>query len=381
MLSCKCLMQPKLATRLNSHINSIDAVNYNRKELFRSSFGVTVGHGFFVQLTKALKYCTEILPSELSNSNVLDQYQLYVLIKLTACALNSIDKLHINLGAILNDKEELSDFLTSVERTTKRVTEITDEIELTKGGDYDDEFKSIWEGCNTTAKNIHFLILTFSSESDDTIVSKIDELVTVFENGDQRSSHIVFLKYLAMPSTLESICIASSTETVARLIRLFEVLAKKKTNKMIEHLSKLSQINLSLETLTLESTNPKFEYEEDELVAEAFMYAVAKRILIIVYSPYKLVVKAAIEGNTKKAEELEKQFEANTRHYNVVFDIISDCLVRIFTETTQATQACLKELLKVYTKGRVTDESIKENNNINMNKYLEFHTNLDYVVF
>ena len=56
-------------------------------------------------------------------------------------------------------------------------------------------------------------------------------------------------------------------------------------------------------------------------------------------------------------------------------------MIKIFTETTQVTQACLKELLKVYTKGKITDESIKEKNTAVINKYAEFHTYLDDAAF
>jgi GTPase involved in cell partitioning and DNA repair len=131
----------------------------------------------------------------------LDQYEFMVLISLLNGALKSIEILDISLSNVLQENEEYSTFMQTLNKTMKVISEITENIDSLRS----DEMISIWKEVEKYSKSLNFIILNLSSDSNTEIVNKINEMIEDLSNDKVKVAHSVFLKYLSMSTTLDSI--------------------------------------------------------------------------------------------------------------------------------------------------------------------------------
>lgn len=78
-----------------------------------------------------------------------------------------------------------------------------------------------------------------------------------------------------------------------------------------------------LRKLEYDGSPDAFEYNEFEKNSERFIYAVAKKVLIVIYSPYKAIVEEMEKEIKKRKEELELQVLQSMKHYNTVLNTVT----------------------------------------------------------
>ena len=208
-----------------------------RTQMFRSEFCVTISNKFFNQLTVALHSWNSIVEGRLTNDNINEQYQLYFLISLVMTALKSAERLGITLSSILQNQTEYKEFIESLEYLLSRVTDISESLSRFENDEGEEELKALWSQWGLIWRDIKFILLNTWSQSDDTLVSKLDEIIDNFEQSHFKLPNSVFLDYLTMTSTLDMICKDANSKILLKLLRMFELLWKHKTSKMIAHLS------------------------------------------------------------------------------------------------------------------------------------------------
>ena len=289
--------------------------------MYRSKFSTSVGFQFFKELTVSLKGFQSLLDGELNQENILDQYQFTILIELVSISLQIIKRLSITIKNILQDENEYKDFIEVLEGISTKISMISDNLGQFTNKPSELELVRIWQHWAISASTVRLELLSVASDSEDGLLSKIENMISSFEQDDFRSSHGVFLGYLANTSTLELISKSENFKSIfTKLLNLFEVLAKKKTSKIVLHIKSI-EFNKGYRNL---------EYDSFEEASEVFMRAIAQRVLVINYKPYAAISKARLDNNKKMEQEIMKQVSENRAYYSVVFNKISECVTKIF---------------------------------------------------
>jgi hypothetical protein len=172
-----------------------------RANIFEIEHSIKISRDYFVELEQSILHQLPLIDRDLSEDNILDQYEFMVLISLLNGALKSIEILDISLSNVLQENEEYSTFMQTLNKTMKVISEITENIDSLRS----DEMISIWKEVEKYSKSLNFIILNLSSDSNTEIVNKINEMIEDLSNDKVKVAHSVFLKYLSMSTTLDSI--------------------------------------------------------------------------------------------------------------------------------------------------------------------------------
>ena len=288
--------------------------------MFRSTFSTSVGLKFFKEITTSLKGFQDLLDGELNEENILDQYQFTILIELVSTSLQIIKILSININAIIQDTDDYEEFMKVLSSTSNKILAISDNLDQFEGKPSQDELVRIWEQCASLASTVQLELLSVSSDSEEGLLSQIDTMIASFKEEDFKPSYGVFLSYLSMISTLESITKSSDFKSIfMKLLELFNILADKKTSKIVLHLKHI-EFNKGYK---------KFEYDSFEEASEIYMRAIARRVLVLVYKPYAAISKAKSDENKKLEQELLKQVSENRAYFSFVFNKLADCEAKV----------------------------------------------------
>jgi hypothetical protein len=284
---------------------------------------------FFNEITVALKNFQGLFLNRLDESNILEQYQFCNIMNLVYTSIQTIERLSIGISSILQDKNDYNEFVETLENTLRQINSIADNLDNLRGRSKDDELLRVWQECGSISKNIQFSLLNFASDSNDSLFTKIEEMIVSFKKGEFNQSQSVFLKCLSMNSTLDSMCKGAKTkETIAMLLNLFEVLADKKTTKIISH----------LKSIPFDNELEEFTYDEFEETSEKFMRAIANKVLMMVACNLQKTTLATEENNKKKKEDLEKHLVENRSYYSVIFNKMTECSTKILEAAESATK-------------------------------------------
>lgn len=333
--------------------------------MFRSKFSTTVNLRFFLELTNALKNLLPIFDERPNEHNIIDQYLFTNLVNLVYVTLRVLERLELNLDSVLQSKTDHTEFLEILDRVLVNSAKISDNLQDFNDSPAKLELVRIWEKVGDLSRNIQFTLLNFASDSsDEGLIGKIDDMIEAFRNNDYKLSHGVFLKYLSMTSTLDTIGKSDDFKTTfAKILHLFEALAERKTDKIISHLKQIE----------FDQPFNQFTYDSFDESAEIFMKAIVKRVLIVIYSPCSALQKATSDANKKLQDELNQKINDNKNFYNVVFNKMTEQTSRIFLAAEHITKTISSKCEKLDSQQKSEN---KENAKDVQKIYDDFHSHL-----
>jgi hypothetical protein len=138
------------AGKIMEEIDKLDPNNtYDRLEkqgsLFRSEFSVCMSAQFFIELTKALEYFVDFLEGDMSEDNLLEQYQFYCLASLVKKSLETCERLEIPMKSMLKNEEDFEKFMKLIDVTVCKVADPGIAEGQFVSGNADEEMKCLWE--------------------------------------------------------------------------------------------------------------------------------------------------------------------------------------------------------------------------------------------
>jgi hypothetical protein len=156
----------------------------------------------------------------------------------------TLERLNISLTTVLENNDDYENFIKLVSMTISYVADPGLSADQFKGSDEDTnkEIESLWNEILLQCRTIQFLLLNFSSESNKDLISKIDDTIESLKQGDKKASISIFLRYLTLPDTLRRICTEDSKDLLDKLLEIFNVLADRKTHKLIALLGKSNSL-------------------------------------------------------------------------------------------------------------------------------------------
>ena len=135
-----------------------------------------------------------------------------------------------------------------------------------------------------------------------------------------------------------------------------------------------------IETLEYGKAWKHFNYNEFEGNAEKIIYAIAKKVLIVIYSPYKSIVDEMDKEIKKRKEELENKVMQSMNHFNTVINIISKWITQVFNQAYEIVNV-FNKTEKHYVSGKATDEKIISKNTEIKHKWEEFYDQLHNIIY
>jgi hypothetical protein len=340
-----------------------------------------MSYNFFVQITNLLEHYKNIIGKGNNPEDSLIYYQFFAVFKLTSCAVNAVVRLKLSFDNIIQNKGECALFFKNLDHAMNIITEIFSSISKPDEREFNEELYVIWNECNKIAQNVRFLLLGLSSESTgNTLDVKITEVINSLKEGSFTSSHAVFLKYLSLPSTMESVLSESNDEHKNFMVlELFDLLSDKKVTKIVKHLSKLLNYHF-VETIKWGQKSEEFEYEETEEIFEDFTYEVAKRVLVMVNSRHKAILDAVNQDNNVRKAILLAEVEENMKYFDFIVSTLSKCCTTIFNEASQVTTELSEAGKKEVTNKNQYLEENKEKNSKVMETYYKHQNQISDIM-
>ena len=103
--------------RVAEKINPQSAVGEDKFSIYRGSYSTTISSTFFNELLNAIEKSIPLfVKKEKKSSNILEQYNLYMLFILLRTSMMCLSKLNLNLSTVLGDKNDYDRFLKIIER-------------------------------------------------------------------------------------------------------------------------------------------------------------------------------------------------------------------------------------------------------------------------
>lgn len=173
----------------------------SRTNIFMAENSIRISRDYFIELEQSIRQLIPLLDGGITEANIFEQYEFMILISLLNGALKGIEILEISLCDVLQEKEEHSSFMQMLSKTMTMISDVTENI----GAFRSDEIVSIWKEVEKYSKSLNFIILNLSSDSNLEMINKINEMIDDLSNDKVKVSHSVFLKYLSISTTLDSI--------------------------------------------------------------------------------------------------------------------------------------------------------------------------------
>jgi hypothetical protein len=235
------------ASKNMEKMDKLDPSDVNKRldiqmTLFRSEFSVSISQRFLFEIMKSLENFVEFMKEDMTNDNLLEQYEFYFLTCLLEKTFQTFERLEIPVNQILPNKDDLDKLLKVIEATIEFIGDSgKSAIKIVDSSN--EEISDLWEECENRCKAIQFLLLNVASESSNELISKIDDTMRALKTDEAKASVEVFLKYLTLPETLNRLCSGDSKDVIVKLIDIFDVLSERKVKKIKDHLSKLAKYN------------------------------------------------------------------------------------------------------------------------------------------
>ena len=93
-----------------------------QSSLFRSRFAVSVSAKFITELNTALESFSEFADGNMTDENILDQYQFMWIVKLIHRLIQSLEKLNLSLNEIVDDESICTRFIELVSYVVSKIT-------------------------------------------------------------------------------------------------------------------------------------------------------------------------------------------------------------------------------------------------------------------
>ena len=90
--------------------------------LFRSKFAVSVSAKFITELSTALESFSDFAEGNMTDDNILDQYQFMWIIKLIHRLMQSLEKLNLSLSEVVLDEQACSRFVDLISYVVSKIT-------------------------------------------------------------------------------------------------------------------------------------------------------------------------------------------------------------------------------------------------------------------
>jgi hypothetical protein len=90
--------------------------------LFRSKFAVSVSAKFVAELSTALASFSDFAEGNMTDDNILDQYQFMWIIRVVNKLMQSLEKLNLSLNEVVLDEQVCSRFTDLVSYVVSKIT-------------------------------------------------------------------------------------------------------------------------------------------------------------------------------------------------------------------------------------------------------------------
>lgn len=363
----KLLLEAVLFRRNFGSLSSI-----NNPNLSSSGCSLFINKDYFLQISQGMEFYNNSIGKGKNTEDLLVYYQFLSLFRLTFLALKISIKLNFSIDTILMEEEENERFFKNLQLAMNKSIEIFENLPNPGSEGFNEEIYVIWQDCNKTAQEVQFILLNLNSKTTGgKLGDKIDELINAFETENITSSHTVFLKYLSLPSTLESIFTEESEDSLlSKIKKLFKILVCSKTVKIQKY----------LDSIVWDGVNEKFTYEEVEEISESFMHETAKSILIFVFAKYKGLHEAIIEQNKKRKEDIMNIIEARMAHYDDILNILAQACADIFETNLGVTKRIFSNISNELISEKYYLKENEEKNDKVYEKYLKFEKDISEVI-
>jgi len=103
------------------NIKNVNKESGNKLDIYKQKFGTTVSSTFYLELAKGLEQSVATILNEKLHSNIVQQYNFYLLLNTVNSSMMLLNALNIPLSTILYEKEDYDRFMKAFDKTVSFV--------------------------------------------------------------------------------------------------------------------------------------------------------------------------------------------------------------------------------------------------------------------
>ena len=353
---------------LAKSINSNDPVNEKKLELFRASFSTSVTAKFFVELLDSIERSAELIfEKEKKASNIIEQYNFYMLLILLHASIVCLNKLDVSITSVLYHKNNFERLAKIIDKKISLMIS-KEAIDYTiEEGNAHEELQCLWNAIENECRSIMSYCLSLVYESLEDLMRKVTSLLEKMDVGTSDNSLGIYINYLKLPETMNKAL--KSNDIKDLILVIYEKLCILKTKKLV-----LAIDSIKYDTHQLNDV----EYSSLEISNEGFIYAVTQNVINLYFEAYRDVEKQKEQSKADKdkLEILERKLERTEFDLIKVLERISESTIQILDKCAAATQYYMDEAIKQQKEDDKIEEQDKKPNLTGKMKYVQFHRHL-----
>jgi hypothetical protein len=174
-------------------------------KLFRSPYAVSISNTFVEELVMALKNYSSFVQEEMTDDNLLQQYQFLWLLTLAHRFMLSLDKLKLSISEVSEDpdlRKELSNLISNL--TASLSEDGVSSVKITATANTD-EANALWSQCVSEARGIQNILLNLTTGSEDELTNKINQAAQSLKDRNVTPSLTMFIKFLSNTDSIKNV--------------------------------------------------------------------------------------------------------------------------------------------------------------------------------
>ena len=353
---------------LAKSINSSDPVNEKKLELFRASFSTSVTAKFFVELLDAIEGSTELIfEKEKKASNIIEQYNFYMLLILLHASIVCLKKLDVPITSVLYQRGNFERLAKIIDKKISLMIS-KEAINYTiEEGNAHEELQCLWNAIENECRSTMPYSLSLVYESLEDLIHKVTNLLEKIDVGTSDNLLGIYINYLALPETMNNAL--KSNDIKDLILVIYEKLCILKTKKLV----------LAIDSIKYDAHQLNdVEYSSLEISNEGFIYAVTQNVINLYFEAYRDVEKQKEQSKADKdkLEILERKLERTEFDLIKVLERISESTIQILDKCAAATQYYMDEAIKQQKEDDKIEEQDKKPKLTGKMKYVQFHRHL-----
>ena len=329
-----------------------------QSELFRSNHSIWLTRNFILELIHSLEYFWQFLKDDMTDANILEQYQFLSISKLVNRFIKAMRMCELDLPQIVQDPDIRTKLITILNDLASKVISLWEDKSHMKGDADKDEMQALWSNWETEWKNIQITSTTIISVNNTYLLDQIGILLKNLINGNETISDMALFQFMQDKGHIIDIFKENKQELIEDLFQIFEILWNWKVEKLVN----------AINSLELSSEYQELEYTYAELVYTNFIRTFSNDVLSHVLSFYTSTYNKTHGENIDQDEEFRTTVELNMKLYLRVFEKLTSSTQKIFDTAYKSASKVINEINDL----NLEDEEIIKTTKAQIKSYYQY---------